>query len=271
MEQMEELKSAEALAVITSKEIPEGMDGMEYLVELGKQSRDFKVVRIDGKTYVNTKEGTLDELEPFETPLPQSFEAYTLSGLIKWLHEDVDKLFERFPRLYVRVVNENTVVVLSPAQGRYNSRGELACCSIGLPRVRFDQYMSQEDFIIHLQTRFIADDELETVAALVGNIRMENEAQTADDGMSQRVTIKDGISAVKDAVIKNPFALRPLRTFEEVEQPVSPFVLRIRKGSDGPQAALFEADGGVWKNKAVKAIGAWLEEKLSDLNVVVIA
>lgn len=270
MENMKELQALETLEVKTSKEVPEGRDGMEYLVGLGKQNRDFKAVRIDGRVYVNASE-ELQELEPYETPAPQRFDAYTLSGLIKWLHEDVDKLFERFKRLYIRVENETTVLVLSPAFNRYKKRETLARCSADLPRVDFNRYMSQEDFIIHLQTRFAADEELETVASLVGNIRMENEAQTADDGMSQRVTIKDGVSAVKDTVVKNPFALRPFRTYEEIEQPISPFVLRIRKGPAGPEAALYEADGGVWKNEAVKKIGAWLEEKCADIPVVVIA
>lgn len=100
---------------------------------------------------------------------------------------------------------------------------------------------------------------------------MENDAQTADDGMSQRITIKDGVSAVTDAIVKNPFLLTPKRTFEEIAQPVSPFVFRVRKGSSGPELALFEADGGAWKNEAVAKIGEWLKEKLSDLAVVVIA
>ena len=140
--------------------------------------------------------------------------------------------------------------------------------------------------MIHLQTRFVSapDDfneipvggdaesgDYRTVAALVGNIRMENEAQTADDGMSQRVTVKDGVSTVREAIVKNPFVLYPFRTFEEVDQPASPFVLRIRKNQGGPEAALFEADGGVWRNEAVKRIGAYLENALSDIPAVVIA
>lgn len=35
--------------------------------------------------------------------------------------------------------------------------------------------------------------------------------------------------------------------------------------------ALFEADGGAWKIAAIRAIGDWLKDKLSDLPVIVIA
>lgn len=54
--------------------------------------------------------------------------------------------------------------------------------------------------------------------------------------------------------------LRPYRTFREVEQPASRFVLRLQSGQgDGmPKAALFEADGGAWRLTAIEAIARWL-------------
>lgn len=249
---------------------PMDSEAMSFLYELGKKSRDFKVVEIGGKLYENTREGKLEEIIPYEKPCPIQFEAFTLSGLVKWLHEDVDHLFQDFERLYVHVDNETSVYVKTMAHGRRNGRATVASCCISPPGFPFDKHMPQEDFIIKLQTRFVATPDLDTVAEFVGNIRMEQEAETADDGVSQRVTIKDGVSGLKNTVIRNPFYLAPIRTFDEIEQPESPLVLRIRK-ANGPEAALFEADGGAWKNEAVKRIGAWLEGQLSDLPVVVIA
>lgn len=265
---MKEL-SPEMLSFNNPNAVPENSEGMQYLTELGRINSEIKLFEINGRVFTNSEE-ELFEIRPEEEDVPNSFRTFTLSGLVHFLHEDVDKLFDRFPRLYVQVDSPTCVTVYSPACNRRKIRFELARCIVQLPTISFDKYMSQEDFSIHLQTRFAQDEELETVAQLVGNIRMESEAQTADDGMSQRVTIKDGVSAVKDAIVKNPFSLRPIRTFEEVEQPKSPFVLRIRKGN-GPEAAIFEADGGAWKNEAVKKIGAWLEEACKDIPVVVIA
>lgn len=276
----------ETLSVKTSECIPMDADAMRFLFEAGKQVRDFKAVKIGDQIYVNTTEGGLDEVILFEKPDPDTFHTFTLSGLVKWLHEDVDELFKQFGRLFVHVKSPTEVIVTTPGHGRENRRACLASCRFSPPEIRFDRYMSQEDFMIHLQTRFqpAPEDfnEISTggdpdagdyavVAALVGKIRMENEAQTADDGMSQRVTLRDGVSSVKEAIVKNPFTLYPFRTFEEVDQPASPFILRIRKGLNGPEAALFEADGGVWKNEAVKSIGEWLESELEDIPAVVIA
>lgn len=286
---MDEMKEMEAKTteVKTSEAIPMDADAMRFLFEAGKQVRDFKVVKIGDQIYANTSEGALDEIIPYEKPNPDQFNTFTLSGLVKWLHEDVDKFFSQFPRLFVHVKSPTEVVVTTPGHGRENRRACLASCRFNPPEINFNRYMNQEDFMIHLQTRFThaAEDfeasdvyhydvnagDFNVVASLVGNIRMENEAQTADDGMSQRVTIKDGVSAMKEAIVKNPFTLYPFRTFEEVAQPSSPFILRIKKGQSGAEAALFEADGGVWKNEAVKKIGAYLEDALSDIPAVVIA
>lgn len=60
----------------------------------------------------------------------------------------------------------------------------------------------------------------------------------------------------------------PLRTFYEVEQPSSPFVLRF---SENAKVALFEGDGGAWKLEAVENIKKWLRTKLYGENVHIIA
>jgi hypothetical protein len=59
----------------------------------------------------------------------------------------------------------------------------------------------------------------------------------------------------------------------EIDQPKSPFLLRLRKGSkdgDPPSCALFEADGGRWKNEAIKSIKAYLVKALPK-NTVILA
>lgn len=85
-----ELKTLE----VASPEIPMTKGAMRYLVELGKQTKDFEVVEIGGRIFTNTgTDGTLEEITPFETECPPSFETATLDGLVTWLHADVDKLF----------------------------------------------------------------------------------------------------------------------------------------------------------------------------------
>lgn len=55
--------------------------------------------------------------------------------------------------------------------------------------------------------------------------------------------------------------LKPYRTFREMDQPESPFVLRVWKDNEGVRLAVFEADGGAWKIKARENAAARLREK----------
>lgn len=61
--------------------------------------------------------------------------------------------------------------------------------------------------------------------------------------------------------IKPIVKLKPYRTFFEVEQPESEFLLRI---GDGGQVGLFEADGGMWKMTARYTIKSYLQEALKE-------
>ena len=73
-----------------------------------------------------------------------------------------------------------------------------------------------------------------------------------------------GVAAKADAIVPNPVQLRPYRTFQEVEQPVSQFVFRI--GDRGtPEFKLVEAEGGLWRLKAINQLKEYISKILEDL------
>ena len=99
---------------------------------------------------------------------------------------------------------------------------------------------------------------------VVNNMTEEQSMQVSDDGVSQRVMVKSGVQEVDKTIFKNPAYLRPMRTFTEVEQVESPFVVRFKEGK---RAAIFEADGGQWQVEAVRRVGAYLRDSLRKENV----
>lgn len=249
---------------------PMNADAMKFIYELGRRQRDYAVQEIEGATYVNTE--NLVRIKKYEQPEPDRFLARTLTGLVEWLKADVDHLREQYGPLYVSVADVNRVEVLSPLYGEENTRAILASCTVEMPFINLDDFMDSEDFVVMLQTHFCEGKNRDGVLAVAGNLRMEQDAQTADDGVSQRITVRQGVATVGETVVKNPIPLAPHRTFHEVEQPSSPFVLRFRK-EEGRTAtvALFQADGGAWKIDAITTVGNWLKSQLAGLEVVVIA
>ena len=110
---------------------------------------------------------------------------------------------------------------------------------------------------------------------VAGNIQAGTTANYGDDGVSQKTTIKTGISNNADVIVPNPVRLRPFRTFHEIAQPQSGYVFRIKDDNGKPYFKLVEAEGGVWKNGAMKEIKNYFEfelaEELKQYNITVIA
>lgn len=149
-----------------------------------------------------------------------------------------------------------------------------------VPEFRFGSYYSSEEFLINVQAKFLdqmATGDIQNDKAIIlqfaGGVRAGTVAEYGDDGVGQKATIKKGVSSLKEVEIPSPCLLVPYRTFIEVEQPVSSFIFRARDNENlGVQLALFTADGGAWKIRAMENIKRFLEEQLNDVgNVMVIA
>jgi hypothetical protein len=244
-------------------------DLAQLLLDTGRASRDFTIQKIDGELYTNFS--GLTRIEKYEPSFPCQVSTFTLDGLCEWLKRDIDGNFAKHGRLMVVVENEVTVGVYPPLCGvEMNRRPQLAECKRRIEAFPWGRYQDQEAFIVFLLSRFAEDSQgnRELVGKLVGNIRQEQSAESADDGISQRVIVKNGIYKVGEAIIQNPVYLAPMRTFCEIAQPVSPFVLRVQ---EGPAIALFEADAGEWRNAAVHGIRDYLTAMLDGLSVDIIA
>lgn len=259
----------------TATEAVMDADAMRFLYDLGRQNRDYAIQEINGATYVNvSRENPLTRIAPYEQPEPKELASsiYTLSGLVDYIRNDVDTHFTRHAQLQVIVSDTGRVDLWTPVYGLERKRALLASCTFERPRIALNEYLDQERFSVMVQTHFDDGENRTNVLKIAGNLRMQSEANLADDGVTQCVTIKDGVSMVSDVQILNPVLLAPHRIFPEIEQPSSPFILRVRKNKEtGAEIALFEADSCAWKVDAVRMIGIWLKEQLADVPVVVIA
>lgn len=191
--------------------------------------------------------------------LPASLQINTLSGVVEYVKNGTDKEFVSDGWM-IHVVDPATVTVVSGLFGRAEQRREYlrASAQAVLSGVDFvyGNFYDAESFNIKLQSLFVDNNDKDQVLRLVGNIKQENVRQTGDDGVTQSVTARSGIVRVEEVPVPNPVDLMPFRTFREVSQPLSNFILRLRQGRDGtmPTCALFEADGGAWKLKAIQSI-----------------
>lgn len=230
----------------------------DKLIEQLQTAVDVREVAIDGNNYL-----TRPLHLPPEEPSASTLMMQTLTGLVDYLKGEPESGMP----LYLQIISPTRVEIVSPVAGRHLNRHKFAiadCGSIFKP-FQFGSFLSSENFIINLQSQFVATDGRAVVLRVVGNVKDESVKTVGDDGVTQQVTAKVGVARVENVEVPNPVVLKPFRTFPEIEQPDGQFVLRLRSSRDLPEAALFEADGGSWKLDAISSIKTYLSERLEDV------
>lgn len=237
--------------------------GKEAIEKIESLVRDIFIVQVDGKTY------SARDLNPvLYEPKAKAVCVATLTGFVDFVERNIDDL--DLINSYIAVIDSPQNVVLSSTlleQRREREHLLTASLDSNMKTFPFGTFMPQEEFIIKLHSLFEKKegDDFDYVALMVSKIVQADTADTDDDGITQHVTVKRGISgALKDkGEIKPIVRLSPYRTFREIVQPESQFLLRLKTSDSGRvHAALFEAEGGAWRNEARLRIAAYLKEHI---------
>lgn len=217
-----------------------------------------EIIEVGGRNY------STRSLHPLTLPLPVMLEVHTLTGVKDYIMCGLDSVLNE--SLMAHVMDHTEVRLI----GRLNTQGFQERISYihalhDNPVFKFNQWFAVEDFIISLQSMFVQDESTAAILKIVGNLKLESGTVVKDDGISQEVTAKQGVSMVAAVKLPNPVTLRPYRTFREIEQPASTFILRMKHGNgQAPSIALFEADGRMWELEAIAKIKEWLQTNVSE-------
>lgn len=219
------------------------------------------------KSTVEDHDGTMFFVSPvkgakaLEFPPMQTVECFSLTQLISVLKDECDG----DQVLWVNILGPQKVEAISPNLNGNRDHDCIAQTDFSkiFTSFPFGQQMSHEDFIINLMTKFAETPEREELLKTVASVKSEGEDASDDDGYSQTVKTKAGVSLVQNKKLKNLWNLKTYKTFPEVEQPVIPYILRLhQKGEDNPKFALYECDGGLWKVESAKKIRDYLNQVL---------
>jgi hypothetical protein len=210
--------------------------------------------------------------DPPADPVPVAIALNTLSGLVAYIEADIDGAVAA-GAIAIHVVSEGKVTLISGIFGRSQNRkcfaGSVLESLFGTNTFQFGKFYDLEEFNIKLRTLFDQSAEREELLRLLGNIKEERVRTTEDDGISQTVIARVGIASVAEVRVPSPVTLRPYRTFREIWQPASPFIVRLRPGDEDelPTVALFEADGGQWKLEAINLIAEYFKDKVEGVHI----
>ena len=228
------------------------MDGsaIEKIVELGKPN----LVEHNGRKYTDKP------LSVVQQPACSTLEFHTLDGLINTIKKEYED-FERY--LLINVFDESTVIVYSSLNTFSDRKREKPyICNADVIDIPLNRPVDYETMMITLKSKFVETPELLELVKLLGSITEENSATASDDGFTQNVVVRKGIAMKENKMVKPIVKLKPYRTFNEVDQPESEFLVRL---SEGGYVSLYMADGGAWMLEARKNVAEYLKAGLVDL------
>ena len=176
--------------------------GVDVIRTISRHYSDRDLVRIEPHVY-----------------RPQQVGVNGLDSIVKLLKKELE-LFESVP-LFIRVDGARKVSVFSSLD-RYMRRDSLYEASCDVPGFT-DGFRDHEKAIIELRSKFAPSSGVEYLLDLISRISKENGVTTKDNGVSQEVEARTGISLKQMVQIKPRVSMRPYRTFLEVEQPESEF------------------------------------------------
>lgn len=224
-------------------------EALEYLVGLGV----VEILEVDGQKYSTKK------LNHVKEPKAEGLITTTLTALVDYVKSGID---EKFSKLLVHVVSPSEVALYSELRTDNERECYMVCKALTPNNIKYNSFLDAETFNIMLQSSFIENESKALLLKVVGNVKEENVQTVGDDGVSQAVGIRTGVASTTNVIVPNPVVLAPFRTFPEVRQPESKFIFRMQSG---PRAAIYEADGGAWRNEAMYLIKEYLKLMLKDI------
>lgn len=243
-----------------------GKETIEKIEELVKEASAN--MTLDGKVWSTRRY----ERVLFE-PLPDPMNVSTLSGFADFITANIDRITLTDVAAMVR--GPEKVSLVSKLQGEKLDRATYITASVdsSLKQFQFEKYIETEQFIVTLRSMFEQSKDLDKIISYVSKIKGGESFSLEDDGVSQVASSSKGVSgaltekATAPAIVR----LRPFRTFRDIEQVESEFLFRMKLINTDDKivgCALFEADGGRWRNQATLAIRDYIKEALPGLAVI---
>jgi len=227
----------------------ETLDKVEELVR--KSIGGFEY---DGVTYRTSS------VHALKKEMVETLKVHTLTSLVSFAQETgADP-----KKCWFHIESPFTVSLIAANTDVHNRRVCFltATCGSYVDNFNYGKKYGQEMFLIELQSCFKKTPTLKKVLDVAGNVSLGEEASFEDDGVTQTVLSKAGVSLKGKETIPNPVLLAPYRTFPEVEPVEEEMIFRVHKKDEYREPggfALYTTNSGQWQLKAMRGITKFLE------------
>lgn len=212
-----------------------------------------------GSTFAITSDGEVTEIRP-TIDHPDTLHLHSLDALVKLVQTEAAKAAEP---LYITIPDHLTVRCFGrpDPNARFFRQVYYEAKATDVPGWDEKVQLGFEEAQIALRTRFQETPDAIYAMKLLSDICCGAKLVYNDNGIATTVTTQKGIALQSNEQVRPIITLKPYRTFQEVEQPESIFLIRVNERG----ISFTEADGGMWKLQARETVKAFLEEKLAAL------
>lgn len=231
---------------------------LQKFIEHIQKTTQPLITEVDDSTFRITSDGDVKEILPTIFH-PDTLPLNSLDSLIKMVKTEAS---EQDAPLYITIPDHMTVRCFGQpdAAERYHRQFYYEANATDVPGWAEKNTLGFEEAQIALRTRFQETPDTLYAMKLVSDISLGAKVIYNDNGIATTITTQKGVALQTNEQIRPLVKLRPYRTFQEVEQPESIFLIRVSDRG----ISFIEADGGMWKLAARETIKTFLEERLSQ-------
>ncbi len=215
------------------------------------------IVNVEGVDFLVDKNGYTQIKKDLE--YPECIELSSLDALVAFVKTEAVR---KHLRVYITIPDPMTVKCFTePCDELRKDRIYLyTAVATDVPGWGEKVSLPFEEALIALRTRFQPTNDTDYALKLLSDITTGSKVTYNDNGVATSVVTKKGIDLQSNAAIRPIINLRPYRTFQEVKQPESQFLIRINERN----ITFIEADGGMWKLAARSTVKEYLLKALED-------
>lgn len=227
----------------------------EFIEHIQKTTQPL-ITTVGKSTFRVTAEGDVEEILPIIFH-PDTLPLNSLDALVKLVRTEAS---EMDTPLYITIPDHQTVRCFGQPDDaeRYFRQAYYEVHATDVPGWDSGVKLGFEEMQIALRTRFQETPDALYAMKLLSDITSGGKITLNDNGIATSVVTQKGVALQSNEAIRPIVKLKPYRTFQEVEQPESAFLIRVSERG----ISFTEADGGMWKLVARETIKQFLEDQL---------
>lgn len=201
-----------------------------------------------------------DRLTRYTTPEVATVEVRSLTALTQMIRsflENDGMTIQCHLPLIVTAVGNN-IKVLSSIDHTYERQLIFTARPI-VPDVILDRFIPAEQMIINVNTCFEQNENAEAFIKSISKLYKVSTVESVDNGIGATLKVTEGINTDETVVINPIVALKPIATYDEVNQIERKFNLRVNHEG---KVALMVCDKGAFERKVQNQIKSFLNVAL---------